>query len=81
MITSQKASWQTQLRARAFLQVPGCCRQRQQYRASSRLPQPVSDLVVKGLRIVRLHDSRVITQAIEELRPVGPVTEFPCAGC
>jgi hypothetical protein len=38
---------------------------------SGGLPQPITDLVVKSLWIGRLHDPRVIAQAVEELRPVG----------
>ncbi len=35
------------------------------------LPQPIADLVVKGLRIFRLYNPSVIAQAVEKLRPIG----------
>jgi hypothetical protein len=35
------------------------------------LPQPVADLVVIGLDLVRFGDPGVVAQAVEELRPVG----------
>lgn len=36
-----------------------------------RFPQPVADLIVKRLDLVRLDDPRVVTQPVEQLRPVG----------
>ena len=38
--------------------------------ARGRFPQPVADLIVKGFDVVRLDDARVVTQAVEQLRPV-----------
>jgi hypothetical protein len=40
------------------------------HRTRGRFPQPVADLFVKGFDVVRLDDARVITQAVEQLRPV-----------
>lgn len=39
--------------------------------AGGRLPQPVTDLVVKGFHVVGLDDACVVAQAIEELWAVG----------
>ena len=39
--------------------------------AGGRLPQPVANLAVIGLHIIRLGDVHVIEQAVEKLRAVG----------
>ena len=51
--------------------LPSGDRQSQQYRLSRGLPQPVTDLIVKGFRVLRLHYSGVVAQTIKELWPIG----------
>ncbi len=38
--------------------------------AGRRFPEPVADLVVKRLRLARLHDVRVVAQPVKQLRTV-----------
>src|SRR5574337_1368249 len=50
-----------------------CYRKRLDHGARRRFPEPIADLIVKCLDVIRLDDPRVIAQSVEQLRPVGPL--------